>query len=139
MAVISLNIDSSYQLQADVPTDDGISKGAFIHFSEQTMGANLSTTTPWIAFVSCDQNETGASQEWDIFTLARDRGAVAAVSDSAVAKLTLQLLFSSTAESCLLNAEYIRDFEKPLDVFATTSQGSARYAVLSSTTDTVES
>jgi hypothetical protein len=69
----------SYQLEADVPTG-GIDKGAFIHFSEQTMGANLTTATPWIAYVSCDQNETGASQEWDIFTLARDRGAVAAVS-----------------------------------------------------------
>lgn len=35
-------------------------------------------------------------------------------------------MYSSTAESCLLNAEYISDFEKPLDVFATTSQSSAR-------------
>lgn len=36
-------------------------------------------TTPWIAFVSCDSNTTNSSMENDIFTLARDRGAVAAV------------------------------------------------------------
>ena len=36
--------------------------------------------TPWIALVSCDRNATNASMEEDIFTLARDRGAVAAVS-----------------------------------------------------------
>lgn len=28
------------------------------------MGANLTTTTPWIAYISCDANETGASMEW---------------------------------------------------------------------------
>ena len=43
----------------------------------------------------------------DIFTLARDRGAVSA------------LLYSATSQACLLNIEYITDFEKPLDVFAT--------------------
>jgi len=37
-------------------------------------------TTPWIAFISCDGNSTNASQELDIFTLARDSGAQAAVS-----------------------------------------------------------
>ena len=36
--------------------------------------------TPWIALVSCDYNATNASQEVDIFTLARDKGAVSAVS-----------------------------------------------------------
>ncbi len=36
--------------------------------------------TPWIALVSCDFNATNASQEIDIFTLARDKGAVSAVS-----------------------------------------------------------
>ena len=35
--------------------------------------------TPWIALVSCDKNATDASMEIDIFTLARDKGAVAAV------------------------------------------------------------
>ena len=36
-------------------------------------------TTPWIALVACDANATDASQEIDIFTAAKDRGAVAAV------------------------------------------------------------
>jgi hypothetical protein len=54
-----------------------------VHFTEGTMGPNLTTSTPWIAYISCDVNETGSSQEWDIFTLARDRGAVSAVSRGA--------------------------------------------------------
>lgn len=68
----------SYQLQADIPTG-GTTSGALVHFTEGTMGPNVSTSTPWIAYISCDVNETLASQEWDIFTLARDRGAVSAV------------------------------------------------------------
>jgi hypothetical protein len=69
----------SYQLQADIATG-GKSSGALVHFTEATMGPNLTTSTPWIAYISCDVNETGASLEDDIFTLARDRGAVSAVS-----------------------------------------------------------
>ncbi|KAK8854846.1 hypothetical protein IAR55_003585 [Kwoniella newhampshirensis] len=103
----------SFQLQADVPTG-GTTSGALVHFSESTMGQNLSTSTPWIAFISCDLNETIASQEWDIFTLARDRGAVSA------------LLYTTHSTSCLLNSEYITDFEKPLDVFATKTVQVAR-------------
>jgi hypothetical protein len=53
----------SYQLQADVPTG-GQTSGALVHFTESTMGPNASTTTPWIAYISCDVNETNASQEW---------------------------------------------------------------------------
>jgi hypothetical protein len=45
----------------------------------------LSAVTPWIALVSCDANSTDASQIDDIFTLARDRGAVAGVSFSEIA------------------------------------------------------
>jgi len=52
----------SYQLQADVPTG-GQTSGALVHFSESRMGPNVSTTTPWIAYISCDVNETNASQE----------------------------------------------------------------------------
>ncbi|WVF72758.1 hypothetical protein IAT40_007576 [Kwoniella sp. CBS 6097] len=103
----------SFQLQADVPTG-GTTSGALVHFSESNMGPNLTTSTPWIAYISCDVNETTWSDEWDIFTLARDRGAVSA------------LLYTSKAQSCLLNQEYITDFEKPLDVFATKTVQVAR-------------
>ncbi|KAK1927056.1 hypothetical protein DB88DRAFT_9476 [Papiliotrema laurentii] len=103
----------SYQLQADIPTG-GHSAGALVHFTEGMMGPNVSTTTPWIAYISCDVNETGASLEWDIFTLARDRGAVSA------------LLYTATSQTCLLNQEYITEFEKPLDVFATRTVQVAR-------------
>lgn len=68
----------SFQLQADVATG-GTTRGALVHFAESTMGPNVTSETPWIAYVSCDANETGASMEWDVFTLARDRGAVSAV------------------------------------------------------------
>ena len=78
------------------------------------MGPNLTTETPWIAYVSCDLNESIASMEWDIFTLARDRGAVSA------------LLYTATSQTCLLNEDYIQNFEKPLDVFATKTVQVAR-------------
>jgi hypothetical protein len=55
-------MDRSYQLEADIPTN-GTTTGALVHFSEGTMGPNLTTSTPWIAFISCDLNETGASME----------------------------------------------------------------------------
>lgn len=38
--------------------------------------------TPWIALVSCDYNASAASMDEDIFTLARDKGAVSAVRTS---------------------------------------------------------
>ncbi|KAJ9118676.1 hypothetical protein QFC22_003896 [Naganishia vaughanmartiniae] len=103
----------SYQLTADISTG-GIDKGALVHFNESTAGDNKTTSTPWIAFISCDFNETNASDYWDIFTLARDRGAIAA------------LLYTTTAESCLLNDEYINNFEKPIDVFATNGKDRAK-------------
>lgn len=53
----------SFQLRADIDTG-GTTSGALVHFSESTMGENTSTTTPWIAFISCDANETTASMEW---------------------------------------------------------------------------
>lgn len=28
------------------------------------MGPNRTVTVPWIAYISCDQNETNASNEW---------------------------------------------------------------------------
>ncbi|KAJ9101202.1 hypothetical protein QFC21_003421 [Naganishia friedmannii] len=103
----------SYQLTADISTG-GIDKGALVHFNESSAGDNKTTSTPWIAFISCDFNETNASDYWDIFTLARDRGAIAA------------LLYTTTAESCLLNDEYINNFEKPIDVFATNGKDRAK-------------
>jgi len=57
---------------------NGISQGVLVRFSEFRL-SNDTTTTPWIALVSCDANSTDASMEDDIFTLARDRGAVSAV------------------------------------------------------------
>ncbi|KAF9255640.1 hypothetical protein L218DRAFT_883717, partial [Marasmius fiardii PR-910] len=50
--------------------------------------------TPWIALVSCDQNATNASQEIDIFALARSKGAVGA------------LLYSLDSFACVVNPEY---------------------------------
>jgi hypothetical protein len=36
-----------------------------------------------------------------------------------------QLLYTTVAQSCLINQEYLDDFEKPLNVFATKSRASA--------------
>ncbi|KAI0630111.1 hypothetical protein C8Q77DRAFT_1136492 [Trametes polyzona] len=86
----------------------GISKGALVHFSEDKLH-NDSSGTPWIALVSCDANSTNASMEDDIFTLARDRGAVAA------------LLYSLKSVTCFINPEYSNPakFDQVMDIFAT--------------------
>jgi hypothetical protein len=72
-------------------------QGVLVHFSEARVN-NLtppselkstallhgysgcfSATTPWIAMIPCDFNSTASTDE-DVFTLARDKGAKAAVS-----------------------------------------------------------
>ncbi|TFY76720.1 hypothetical protein EWM64_g7293 [Hericium alpestre] len=99
---------------------DGISKGALVHFSEAVVRNDSSdlTTTPWIALVACDFNATHASQEDDIFTLARDRGAVGA------------LLYSEWSQACIVNPEYAdpNEFEQVMDIYSTQSLSSARQA-----------
>ncbi|PIL35805.1 hypothetical protein GSI_01465 [Ganoderma sinense ZZ0214-1] len=103
----------SYQLVG--ADSSGISKGALVHFSEDKL-PNATTTTPWIALVSCDANSTNASQDDDIFTLARDRGAVAA------------LLYSLKSVSCYINPEYSNpaNFDQVMDIFATQSLSSSK-------------
>ncbi|KAG8213947.1 hypothetical protein J3R82DRAFT_10693 [Butyriboletus roseoflavus] len=82
---------------------NGPAQGMFVHFTEDSAG-NETTTTPWIAFVSCDANSTNSSHEADIFTMAKDRGAKSAV------------LYSLYSETCVINTAY----QSPvLDVFTT--------------------
>ncbi|KAH0827880.1 hypothetical protein J3R83DRAFT_3507 [Lanmaoa asiatica] len=78
-------------------------KGIFVHFTEDSAG-NETTTTPWVAFVSCDANSTNSSQEADIFTMAKNRGAKSAV------------LYSLYSETCVINPGYQSSV---LDVFTT--------------------
>lgn len=106
--------DSERRWVAVARAVDDTTRGALVHFTEASAQNNLTTTTPWIAYISCDLNETLASMENDIFTLARDRGAVSA------------LLYSTTSEACLLNAEYIENFDHVLTVFATTSMATSQ-------------
>ncbi|KAG5724193.1 E3 ubiquitin-protein ligase RNF13 [Termitomyces sp. T112] len=104
----------SYQL-AGLDTQ-GTSMGALVHFSEDKVSnATPPTTTPWIAMVSCDSNATNASQEEDVFTLARDKGAVAA------------LLYSEYSFACVINPEYAdpETFDQVFDIFSTQSLTSA--------------
>ncbi|KAF8161111.1 hypothetical protein B0H34DRAFT_366816 [Crassisporium funariophilum] len=104
----------SYQLVGNGSL--GLSKGVLVHFSEEK-ASNLTapTTTPWIALVSCDQNATDASQEEDVFTLARDKGAVSA------------LLYSLYSAACVINPEYSdpSTFDQVFDIFSTQSLTSA--------------
>ncbi|KAF4563312.1 hypothetical protein EYR40_006970 [Pleurotus pulmonarius] len=96
---------------------NGISRGALVHFSEESVDENTPpTTTPWIAMVACDANATKFSMEIDIFTLARDKGAKAA------------LLYSIYSKACLINAEYLDPtFDKVFDIFSTQSLTSAQF------------
>ncbi|CED83911.1 Predicted E3 ubiquitin ligase [Phaffia rhodozyma] len=112
----------SLQLTADANTSDyfpnefangGLDRGALVHFSEDLAQTNDSSNTPWIAFVSCDSNITDMSMENDIFSLARDRGAMAA------------LLYSNTSEGCQITQNYLDNYEKPLDVYTTRNKNDA--------------
>lgn len=104
----------SYQLVGN--GSQGISKGALVHFSEDNVNASTPPSlTPWIAMVSCDHNATTASMEEDVFTLARDKGAVAA------------LLYSLYSLACVINPEYADPgtFDQVFDIFSTQSLTSA--------------
>ncbi|GAA5847659.1 hypothetical protein JCM3766R1_002441 [Sporobolomyces carnicolor] len=118
--------DVSRQLLAEGFGDDGnytntttivpwtrYSKGVLLHFDE-TLRSQPPAAVPWLAMINCDTNGTSFSDVDDIFTICRDLGAQAAV------------LYSLTAQGCAINAEYISDFEKVLDVYATTSLQNAR-------------
>ncbi|SJK97688.1 uncharacterized protein ARMOST_00941 [Armillaria ostoyae] len=121
----------SYQLVGN--DSQGISKGALMHFSETSLHLNISSaTTPWIALVSCDFNATNASQEIDIFTLARDKGAVSA------------LLYSLYSTACVINPEYAdpETFDQVFDIFSTQSLTSAhlieyQFGQIGSTNDSI--
>ncbi|TFK54468.1 hypothetical protein OE88DRAFT_1655141 [Heliocybe sulcata] len=88
---------------------------------------NETTTTPWIALVACDNNATNASQVDDIFTLARDRGATAA------------LLYSESSQACVINPDYANpeNFEQVMDIFSTQSLTSAKLIEYQFSTSTV--
>ncbi|KAF8906516.1 hypothetical protein CPB84DRAFT_1835038 [Gymnopilus junonius] len=104
----------SYQLAGN--GSNGISKGVLVHFSED-MANELTpaTLTPWIALISCDRNATNASTQVDIFTLARDKGAVSA------------LLYSLSAAACIINPFYSdpSSFDQVFDIFSTQSSTSS--------------
>ncbi|KAI0339775.1 hypothetical protein BDW22DRAFT_1431273 [Trametopsis cervina] len=103
----------SYQLVGADST--GFSQGALVRFSEFKLN-NDTTTTPWIALVSCDSNATDASQEVDIFTAAKERGAIAA------------LLYSVYSERCIINTEYAdpQYFDQVMDIFSSPNLASSQ-------------
>jgi len=107
------NIDVAYELAGS--NSLGISQGAVVHFSEVDLTGDI-TITPWIALVSCDANATNASKHFDIFTLARDRGAVAAV------------VYSLSSTACVINPEYADPtvFDQVFDIFSTQSLNDAK-------------
>ncbi|KAF9784331.1 hypothetical protein BJ322DRAFT_1007070 [Thelephora terrestris] len=109
----SYSINVAYELVG--AGSKGISQGALVHFGEHNL-SNSTTITPWIALVSCDANATDASQMNDVFTLARDRGAVAG------------LLYSNYSSACIINKEYAdpANFDQVFDIFSTQSLTSAR-------------
>ncbi|KAF8630631.1 hypothetical protein AX15_002782 [Amanita polypyramis BW_CC] len=105
----------SYQLAGS--QSNGISEGALVHFSEAFVNESTPpTNTAWIAMISCDANATNPSMEVDVFTLARDKGAKAA------------LLYSLYSLACIINPEYAdpRNFDHVFDIFSTQSLDSAR-------------
>ncbi|KAF6763262.1 hypothetical protein DFP72DRAFT_1164203 [Ephemerocybe angulata] len=91
----------------------GISKGALVHFSEDKANKDTPTTSvPWIAFISCDANSTLASLDTDIFTLAKSKGALAAI------------LYTPYSQTCVLNPEL--GTASNLDIYVTPTPSSAK-------------
>ncbi|KAG1816088.1 uncharacterized protein BJ212DRAFT_1356341 [Suillus subaureus] len=103
----------SYQLVG--AGSNGTTKGALVHFTE-SLAMNESTTTPWIALISCDANSTNFSENVDIFTMASSAGAQSA------------LLYSLYSNTCLINQEYAdpANFDQVFDIFSTQSQSVSR-------------
>ncbi|WAQ86802.1 hypothetical protein PtA15_7A531 [Puccinia triticina] len=89
-------------------------QGVLLHFSEFNATNQPPAIVPWIAMINCDSNATLFSNQDDIFTMARDRGAAAA------------MLYSLTSHSCVVNPEYLQNFDKPLDVFSAANLQGAR-------------
>ncbi|KAI7956334.1 hypothetical protein MJO29_007733 [Puccinia striiformis f. sp. tritici] len=102
-----------HQLKSDT-SNHSIYQGVLLHFSEFNATNQPPAVVPWIAMINCDSNSTVYSNQDDIFTLARDRGAAAA------------MLYSLTSHSCEINPEYLLNFEKPLDVFSAANLQGAR-------------
>ncbi|KAG1832480.1 hypothetical protein EV424DRAFT_1368917 [Suillus variegatus] len=98
----------SYQLVG--ANSNGTTKGALVHFTE-SLAMNETSTTPWIALVSCDANSTNFSEEVDIFTMANSSGAQSA------------LLYSLYSSTCVINPEYAdpANFDQVFDIFSTQS------------------
>ncbi|KAF9449849.1 hypothetical protein P691DRAFT_727178 [Macrolepiota fuliginosa MF-IS2] len=101
----TLTVPVSYRIPGN--GSQGIDKGVFVHFSEASVNElTPPTSTPWIAMVSCDANITGVSQEVDVFTLAKRKGATAA------------LLYSLYSLACIVNPGYVDSTTNhTLDVF----------------------
>ncbi|KAF8183189.1 hypothetical protein BJ912DRAFT_976902 [Pholiota molesta] len=111
----SFNTSISYSVAGS--NSSGISTGVLVHFSEKNVNQTTpATTTPWIAFVSCDFNSTAGSQMDDIFDLAHSKGAISAV------------LYTVYSVACILNPEYLASskYPHPIDVFSTQGLASSR-------------
>ncbi|KAG1752952.1 hypothetical protein EDB19DRAFT_1627788 [Suillus lakei] len=104
----------SYQL-VGADSNGTTKQGALVHFTE-SLAVNETTTTPWIALVSCDANSTNFSDEVDIFTMASSAGARSA------------LLYSLYSETCAINPEYAdpANFDQVFDIFSTQSKSASR-------------
>ncbi|KAI0327421.1 hypothetical protein GY45DRAFT_1436969 [Cubamyces sp. BRFM 1775] len=103
----------SHQISGQNST--GISRGAFVHFSEDNL---LNGTTPWVAWISCDEsNTTSPYPDTDIFTLAYERGAKAAI------------LYSVESLTCYLTSDYSKKAKAnpTLDIYMTQSLGVSRW------------
>lgn len=108
-----------------------------MHFDEASRNQPPSAV-PWIAMINCDTNGTDFSNEDDIFTITRDQGAQAALLYSLSSQVRAPLFLSGLVrkgtltlvyfveQGCLMNSDYLNNFEKVLDVYATTSISASR-------------
>lgn len=91
-------------------------RGALVHFADAN--ATEASDAPWIALISCDDSTgspsgQGAQLQIDTVTLAMRAGAETAI------------LYSLSAQTCLLGSDFIAGNNGTLDLYVTASQSSA--------------
>lgn len=86
-----------------------------MHYSE-TNSTDPPSESPFIALISCDLNQPNTTLDNDIFTMANNSGAIAA------------LLYSTSSAACLINPAFADpdSFNRVLDIYTTVTVSSAR-------------
>jgi len=92
-------------------------QGALVHFSQENATTGTDTSAAWIALISCDDATLTFSSRTDpidILSSAKNMGSQAAI-----------LYSSEMGATCQIEQSFAAAFNGSMDVYVTTSMGSA--------------